>query len=328
MSTLTPPKGTFHSFFSTKLYIHHIGVKMSGSGYLYSSYDPFEKMVIFPPNPLAVGSNLMVQQHIFKSKVVAYVKPSSSCNVVLILRIGYGLCTIRLLSSLKSDIVRTVWSFLGIMKEGEAHLDVGCHFSTPITIRQSISFMRVALFTFGIGYDLPWYSLASSFSSMETGGNLQSPSMPSKSSSYLRSNTRSEFQCGMRRCTQSFLTMLGRSALSYLASKISTTCLVALRVLSGSWAQLELSLSALEMLYLSCRLLMFLVGKRMSSMVMVISLKSNTVPISCKICLPMIRLYNGFGSPSGYSTISGCRCTFLLAEQLMKEISIHPPFWF
>jgi hypothetical protein len=23
---LTPPKGIFHSFFSTKLYIHHIGV--------------------------------------------------------------------------------------------------------------------------------------------------------------------------------------------------------------------------------------------------------------------------------------------------------------
>ncbi len=25
---------------------------MSGSGYLHWSYDPFEKMVIFPPNPL------------------------------------------------------------------------------------------------------------------------------------------------------------------------------------------------------------------------------------------------------------------------------------
>ncbi len=81
----------------------------------------------------------------FKSKVVAYVKPSSSCKVVLILGIGYGLRTMLLLSSLKSDIVCTVWSFLGNMKEGEAHLDNGCHFSTPIAIRQSISFMRVAL---------------------------------------------------------------------------------------------------------------------------------------------------------------------------------------
>jgi hypothetical protein len=94
-----------------------------------------------------------------KSKVFAYVKPSSSYKVVLILRIGYGLRTIRLLSSLKSDIVHTVGSFLGMMKEGEAHLDNGCHFSTPIAIRQSISFMRVALCTFGIRCGLPWYGL-------------------------------------------------------------------------------------------------------------------------------------------------------------------------
>jgi hypothetical protein len=57
----------------------------------------------------------------FKSKVVAYVKPSSSCTVVLILGMGYGLRTMHLLSSLKSNIVCTMWSFLGIMKEGEAH---------------------------------------------------------------------------------------------------------------------------------------------------------------------------------------------------------------
>jgi hypothetical protein len=254
--------------------------------------------------------------------VVAYnLKPSSSCNVVLILGIGYGLRTIRLLSSVKSYIVRTVWSILGVMKEGEAQLDNSCHFSTPITIRQSISNMRVALCIFGIGYGLPWYGLAPPFSSMETGCNFQSPSVPSKSSSYLRSNESSEFQCGMLRCTQLFLTMLGRSALSYLASKISTTHLVALRVLSGSWALLELSLSTLEMLDLSCRLLMFLMGKRMSSMVMVPSLKSNTVPISCKVCLPMIRSYNGFGPPLRYSTISRRRCTFLLVEYSTKESS-------
>ncbi len=45
-----------------------------------------------------------------------------------------------------------------------------------------------------------------------------------------------------------------------------------------------------------------------------LSLKSNMAPISCKVCLPMIRSYNSGGPPSGYSTISGCRCTFLLAE--------------
>jgi hypothetical protein len=48
-----PPKGYLPLiFFSTKLYIHHIGVQMSGSRYLHWSYDPFEKMVIFPPDPL------------------------------------------------------------------------------------------------------------------------------------------------------------------------------------------------------------------------------------------------------------------------------------
>jgi hypothetical protein len=61
-------------------------------------------------------------------------KPSSSCSVELILGIGYGLRTMRVLSSLKSDVVHTVWSFLWIMKEGEAHLDDGCHFNTPIAI--------------------------------------------------------------------------------------------------------------------------------------------------------------------------------------------------
>jgi hypothetical protein len=120
-------------------------------------------------------------------------KPSSFCNMVLVLGIGYGLRTIRLLSSLKSYIVRTVWSFLGIMKEGEAHLDDGCHFSTTITIRRSISFIRVALCIFGIEYDLPLFGLAPSLNSMETGGNFQSPSVPSKSSSNLRSNASSKF---------------------------------------------------------------------------------------------------------------------------------------
>ena len=107
--------------------------------------------------------------------------------MVLILGIGHGFLTIHLLSSLKSDIVRTVWSFFGMMKEGKTHLDDDCHFNTPINIRQSISFIRVALCIFEIGYGLPWYGLAPSFNSKETGGNFQSPSVPSKNSLNLRS---------------------------------------------------------------------------------------------------------------------------------------------
>ncbi len=51
-------------------------------------------------------------------------------------------------------------------------------------------------------------------------------------------------------------------------------------------------------------------------MVMVLCLKSNT----------MIRLYNGGGPPLGYSTISGRRCTFLLAEYPTKESLTSPTF--
>jgi hypothetical protein len=170
----------------------------------------------------------------FKSRVVAYVKPSSSYKVVLILGMGWSFLTLHLLSSLKSDMVRNVWSFFGMMKDGEAHLYNGCHFNTPIATGQLISFIRVALRIFGIGYGLLWYGLAHSLSSKETGGYFQSPSVPTKSSSNLRSNVSSELQCDVLRCAQLNLTILGRSALSYLASRISTTLLVALHVLTGS----------------------------------------------------------------------------------------------
>jgi hypothetical protein len=42
--------------------------------------------------------------------------------------------------------------------------------------------------------------------------------------------------------------------------------------------------------------------------------------------LPMIRSYRGSGPPLEYSTMSGCRCTFLLAEYLTKESSTSPTF--
>ena len=61
----------------------------------------------------------------FKSKAVAKVKPSISCKTVLILGMGNGFLTIRLLSSLKSLTKRTVLSFFGIMNDGDAHSDSG-----------------------------------------------------------------------------------------------------------------------------------------------------------------------------------------------------------
>ena len=61
----------------------------------------------------------------FKSRAVAKVNPSNSCSTVLILGIGTGFLTSQLFTSLKSLIMRAVLSFLGIMKEGDAHSDVG-----------------------------------------------------------------------------------------------------------------------------------------------------------------------------------------------------------
>jgi hypothetical protein len=94
--------------------------------------------------------------------------------------------------------------------------------------------------------------------------------------------------------------------------------LAALRVLAGSWAKLELSSSALEMLGLSGRLLIFLMGKRISSMVMVLSLNFDRASISCKVCLPMIRSYNGGGPLLEYLTISGHWCTFFICRIFNK----------
>jgi hypothetical protein len=57
----------------------------------------------------------------------------------------------RLLSSLKSDIVRTVLSFLGMINVGDAHLDDGCYSNTPMLHSHLIPFINTALYLCGIG---------------------------------------------------------------------------------------------------------------------------------------------------------------------------------
>ena len=101
------------------------------------------------------------------------------------------------------------------------------------------------------------------------------------------------------------LTMAERSTLAYLASRISTMRLLAPRVLAGSWLKLVLLFKALEMLGFSCRLLIFFMGKRIPSMVIVFPLESNTTPRLCKVCLPRIKSYAGGAPLWAYSTISG-----------------------
>jgi hypothetical protein len=71
---------------------------------------------------------------------------------------------------------------------------------------------------------------------------------------------------------------------------------------------------------------MFLMGKRILSIVMDLSFKSRTVPMSCKVCFPMIRSYMGALASESYSTISGVRLTVLLAEYSTKEMSMSPTF--
>ncbi len=187
-------------------------------------------------------------------------------------------------------MVRTDMSFFGMINVGEAHCDDDCLFITPISTSLSISFIRVALCICGMGYGLPWYGVAPFISLIETGGRFQSPYVPSKSDSNSTSNeSESSFsRCNGVRWVQLSLTIAGRFALSYLASSISNTLLVAFRVLIGSWAWHVLCLSALVTLGLICKLRIFLIGRRILSMVMVFSLKSNTAPISCKVCLPII----------------------------------------
>ncbi len=230
----------------------------------------------------------------------------------------------RLLSSLKSDIVCTVLFFLGMINVGNAHRDDCCHPNTPMSHSCLISFIRTALCLCGIGYGLPWYCFIPPFHSKDTGSSFQSPSTQSKSGSNL-SSTESSFSLSEAvRWEQFSLLMAGRSAFSYLASKISTMRLVLLRVLIGSWAKQEFSLSVLVILGLSCRLAIFLMGKRISSIVIVFSWKSNFTPRSCIVCLPIMRSYIGTWSPRLYSTMSGWSQTFLLAKYSTKEISMSP----
>ncbi len=78
-------------------------------------------------------------------------------------------------------------------------------------------------------------------------------------------------------------------------------------MLTGYWARQVFCLNALVTLGLSYKLTVFLMDRRILSIVMVFSLKSRTVPKSCKVCLPMIRPYIGAVATAWYSTISGVR---------------------
>ena len=163
--------------------------------------------------------------------------------------------------------------------------------------------MRTSLCIFGTGKARPWYGEAPSFNWKETGLVLQSPKVPSKSDSNLTRSCSNFFWFLALRCWQLFFTIDWRSAFAYLASRIRVTRLVASNVLSGSLAKLLFSLSARNVLE-PCSRLMFLIGKVISSMVIVLFLKSSTIPNSFMVSLPRMRSYCGLLSLL-YSTTSG-----------------------
>jgi hypothetical protein len=57
----------------------------------------------------------------------------------------------RVLSSLKSNIIHIVLSFLGVINVSNAHGDDGCHSNTPMMHNHLISFINTALCLCGIG---------------------------------------------------------------------------------------------------------------------------------------------------------------------------------
>ncbi len=122
---------------------------------------------------------------------------------------GNGFLTSLLFSSLKSVRKRTVPFFFGWMKDGAAHSDDNCHSNTPNSMRRLISFIMVSLWTFGIGNAQPWYFLAPSLNSKDTGVVFQAPRIPSKSGSKSVSNVCHMFFSTELRCCNCLLLLGG-----------------------------------------------------------------------------------------------------------------------
>jgi hypothetical protein len=124
----------------------------------------------------------------FKLRAVAKVKPTNSCNTVPVLGIGNSFLTCRLFTSLKSCIKCIVLTVFGVIKECNAHSDVGWNSNTPSSQYLCNSLITFSVCTLGTGNDFPLFGLVPSFSSMKMWLVFQSPSVPSKRSSYSVSN--------------------------------------------------------------------------------------------------------------------------------------------
>ena len=155
----------------------------------------------------------------FRSRIVASVKPSSSCRTVLIL--GMGKRVSHYLVVYFPKIANDPYGvFFGMLKVGKAHSGSACHFKTPKLHSLLISFFKVSACFFGIGNGLPWLVVLP-LSWSETGLQSQSPSVPSYSSSNsCRSFSNLYFSVALRWLRHSSLVIALQFAFSYLASKI------------------------------------------------------------------------------------------------------------
>ncbi len=122
----------------------------------------------------------------FRSRAVAKVNHSKSCNTMLIFGIGKGFLTNLLLISKKLLRKRTVLFFFGVINKGQYHSDAGYHSNTPSLTSLSTSLIRVSLCIFGTGKAWQWYRDTPSFSWKEAGFVFLPPKVPSKAAQISR----------------------------------------------------------------------------------------------------------------------------------------------
>ena len=125
------------------------------------------------------------------------------------------------------------------------------------------SFLRVSKWIHRIGKGLPWKGVAPGFNLRWIGSLSQSPKVPSKSVSNSRNNFKRSLFWDVDRWEQFSSTTLGRSAFSYLASRIFTVRSFKAFVTVGSSNFWKIELS----LFSSMKLLSGLIGSVLLSKV-------------------------------------------------------------
>ena len=156
----------------------------------------------------------------FRSSAVPYLKPSSLRSKFWIFGIGYGCRLIRLFSSRKSEMKRTVPSFFGTINVGAPHWDLLTCLRTLSSHKRSNSDLKVSSWIFGTGNGWAWWGSTCSFNLMSYGVPVNVPSVPSNRSSYFfRSLSNDSYSLLVR--WSAFAAISSRFASLYFASRMS-----------------------------------------------------------------------------------------------------------